>query len=64
MHLVGIHQELRAVLVHRKAEMIGHAFMHVQPFGPAESRGKVHAFRPVVDIGTQVGDGHFELLLE
>ena len=63
MHLVGVHQELRAFGVHRETEMVRDPFVHVEPLGPAKGGGKVHPVLPVFDIlsvhiGAQVGNGH------
>eukprot|EP00521_Asterionellopsis_glacialis_P005975 CAMPEP_0195274508 /NCGR_PEP_ID=MMETSP0706-20130129/17210_1 /TAXON_ID=33640 /ORGANISM="Asterionellopsis glacialis, Strain CCMP134" /LENGTH=82 /DNA_ID=CAMNT_0040331429 /DNA_START=29 /DNA_END=274 /DNA_ORIENTATION=+ len=29
--LIGVHEELRAVFIHRKAEMVRHGFVHIEP---------------------------------
>jgi hypothetical protein len=58
VHLVGIHQEPRAVTADRKAEMIGHRLVHVQPRGPAEGRRHVDPFLPVGQVCALAGVQH------
>ena len=61
MHLVRVHQELRAVVIGRQREMVRHRLMHVEPRGPAESGGEIDALRPVAEIafrGEGDGRGH------
>jgi hypothetical protein len=58
MHLVGVHQEPRAILVDRQAEVVGDRLVHIKPRGPAKGGGQIDAFLPVVHVGADVGDGH------
>ena len=58
VHLVGVHQELRAVVIDGERKVVGHRLVHVQPHGPAERGREVHTLLPVVDIGTNLCDGH------
>jgi hypothetical protein len=44
MHLVGVHQELRIVVVHGEREMVRNGLVHVEPRRPAESAGEIDAF--------------------
>ena len=50
MHLIGIDQELRAILIHREAKMIGNRFVHVQAGRPLKGRRQVGPLSPMFDI--------------
>lgn len=62
MHLIGVHQEPGAVIIHRKAEMVSDRLVHIQPLGPAKSGGKVHPVLPVVNIRSDLMRFHGGLL--
>ena len=63
VHLVRVHQEPGAVIIDRKAEMVGNALVHVEPRRPPESGCKINAFLPMLDIGGELRDRHVGLLL-
>lgn len=50
MRLVGIDQELRAICVDGKAEMVGDRLVHIQPRGPPKGSSKFDALLPVAQI--------------
>ena len=50
MHLVGVHQELRAVIVDRQREVIGDGFVQVEAGCPAEACGEIDPLLPVLHI--------------
>ena len=58
MHLVGIHQELAAIVGDRQAEVVGDGFIHAQPFNPAKGGGQIHSLL-TIDVngaGLQPGE--------
>lgn len=59
MTLIWIHQELSAVVIHRKAEVIGNSLMHIVLHRPAERAGKIHPLFVMIDIEPVFGNaGH------
>jgi hypothetical protein len=66
MHLVGIHQELRAVVVDGQREMIGHRLVHVEPRRPAKGTSEIDALLIEGQVGQrfllQAGDAHPKIL--
>ena len=50
MHLIGVHQELRAILIHRQAEMVRHRLVIVELHRPAEGRGHVDTLLPMGEV--------------
>ncbi len=51
MHLVGVHQELRAVSVDGEREMVGDRLVHIQPRRPAEGTGQIDALLVEGQVG-------------
>ena len=39
--LIGIHQKLRAIVIHGHREMICHTLVHIESCGPTKRSGKV-----------------------
>ncbi len=58
VHLVGVHQEAGAIVADRHREMVGDAFMQIEPRGPAEGGGEVDAFLHMGHVGPGGAEGH------
>ena len=56
MHLIWVHQELGAIVIHRQAEVVGHGLVHVQARRPAEGGRHIHTLLPMVHIGANLGN--------
>ena len=62
MHLIGVHQELGAIVINRQTDMVRHPFVHVQPCRPAECGGHIYSLCPVGHIlWMAVHDGSLDL---
>jgi hypothetical protein len=48
--LIGVHEELRAVFIHRQTEMVRYGFVHIEPRRPPKGRGQINTFGPVGNI--------------
>lgn len=53
MDLIGIHEELAAIIIDGDAEMIRDGLMHIEARGPLKGSGEIGTGLPMADIGVQ-----------
>jgi len=49
VHLIGVHQELRAIIIDRHRKVVCDGFVHLEPGRPAKGGGQLNAGFPMVD---------------